>query len=305
MEYLKIKKSKISGLDVIRILIFVYVAITLLGNFTPYYDGNDSHLYAEWGKRLANGTFGYSNELLETGAKEFIPAAHVKTIHDTVIPAGNYGIYAVSGLSYLVGGNYALFYIGPISAIILIFASERVATRLFGNIAGMITLVLVSTDNAIIRYGEQLLTDSIFAIFTILGSFYLIKFLRQRKHQHILFSSCFFVAATFFRLTGLIYFPVEIILLITFFVFDYFNSTKNGIKLSKQMKLIFSKIYKKEFGKLCSLIILPWIVFFLIFASLNLFYFGDPLTTYKDLQLGTSSDNTTKFSFLVLEVKLI
>lgn len=300
---MNIKKSKISGFDIIRILILVYVAVTLLGNFTPYYEGNDSHLYAEWGKRYATGTFEYSNELLETGANEFIPMAHVKTIHDSVIPAGNYGIYVVSGLSYLVGENYALFYIGPIFTIILIFVSERVATRLFGDIAGIITLVLVSTDNAIIRYGEQLLTDSIFATLVILGSFCLIKFLQERKHQHILFSSCFFVASSFFRLNGLIYFPIEIILLIAFFVYNTFYSSKNGINLFKQMKLIFSKINKKKFIKLSSYIILPWIVFILIFFSLNSYYFGDPLTTYKDSQIVTSDITASKFSFFSFDLE--
>lgn len=294
---MKIKKSKISGLDVIRILIFTYVAVILIGDFTPFYEGNDSHLYAEWGKRLANGSFEYSNELLETGSPEFIPMAHVKTIHNTVIPAGFYGIYVVSAISYWVGGNYGLFYVGPIFTIILIFVSERIATRLFGDIAGIITLVLVSTDNAIIRFGEQLLTDSISATLIILGSFYFIKFLRERKYHHILFSSCFFVGSTFFRLNGLVYFPIEIILLIAFFVYDHFYYSKNGINLFKQKKLIFEKINKKKFIKLSSYIILPWIVFFLIFFILNSFYFGDPLSTYKDVQISTSDVTSSKFSF--------
>jgi len=208
-RYLVGKNKTDKTLNIIKIAIIVFTSFYLIGNFAPYYMGVDSLVYGVSAVNLANGTWGISNELLkETGLLEFVPHQWVKTVHNTAVPLGNPGIYGVAAFFYLLAGYYGLFYLGPIFTILLLIFSERIATKLFGKFTGLVTLVLVSTSGIILIHGLWLYTDLIFSVFFILGCFYLIKFLKERRTRLIFLCSVFFTISTFIRMNGLIFFAV-------------------------------------------------------------------------------------------------
>ena len=296
-------------LDIAKILIIVFVSIALVANFKAFFLGADTLVYGIQAVNLANGSFGFTHELMqETGWSEFIPAQWVTTIHKTAIPTGGLGIYGLSTISYLIGGYYGLFYLGPIFTIALLIISERCATKFFGSVAGLVTLILLSSDMWLFFIGMQLLTGNIFSVFLILGCFSLIKFFHNNGGRYLLFASAFFATASFFRLNGIIFFPTELILVAGFFVFQTITQAnkvqeaKNKTifnKVSVFGKLAFSKMWSKKTLKIGTFILIPWLVFFLSFFSYNAYYFGDPFSDYtrgitKSNVLET--DSTTIFS---------
>ncbi len=270
-------------IDSIKITILVVMSIFLIINFFPFFLGADSLLYGATGVNLAKGIYGIENDLLkESGSLDFVPPQWKLTIHNTAIPKGSVGIFGLSAISYLIGGYYALFYLGPIFTILLLVFSERIATNLFGKLAGLVTLILVATDYMIIAdIGRRLLTDNIFAVFFILGCFFLVKFLRQRKSREIFLCSIFFAVSALFRINGVVFFPLEILVLGGFVVF-YIIETKRIESINNFLiiKKTFSKIKTRNFFKISILFSLPWLCFFLVFFSYNEYYFGDPLTSY-------------------------
>ncbi len=279
---LKNKIKNISVLNILKIIILIIASFSLIANFYPYYEGWDSFVYGISAISLAQGSFGITNELLlETGNNEFVPNHWTKTIHNTAVPIASPAILGLAAFSYLMGGYYGLFYVGPIFSIIFLIVSERVATKLFGSFVGLFTLVLLSTDLIFLSTGVQLLTDNIFSLFFILGCFFLIKFFQKEKRKLVFISTVFFVAASFFRFNGIIFFPIEIVLIAGYF----------GIKFLKNSKIIKNpeNIYqnripilksKKNLLKIIILILIPWIIFFIFWFSFNDYYFGDPLKTY-------------------------
>jgi len=283
-RYLVGKNKTDITLNVIKITIIVFTSIYLIGNFVPYYVGIDSLVYGASAVNLANGSWGISNELLkETGLWEFVPNQWVKTVHNTAVPMGNPGIYGIAAVFFLLGGYFGLFYLGPIFTILLLIFSERIATKLFGKFTGLITLVLVSTSGIILIHGLWLYTDLIFSVFFILGCFYLIKFLQERRAGLIFLCSVFLATSTFIRMSGLIFFPLEIFLVIGYFAFQNYRQTKkelNSRNTSFIIKQTFSKIRIKKLFKISALMLIPWVVFFLFLFSYNAYYFGDPFTTY-------------------------
>ena len=272
-------------LNSIKIVIILFVSIYLLANFWPYYDGHDSLLYGVSAVSLAHGNFGITNDFIKDyDGPPFIPKQWVKTIHDTAIPIGNPGIYGLATISYLIGGYYGLFYLGPIFTILLLISSERIATKLFGSLAGLVTLVLLATDSMIQLVGRQLLTDNIFAFFLILGLYYLIEFLHKRRDRLILYSSIFFAVGTFFRMNGVIFFPIEILIVVGYFTFQKITQEKDlNIKnITHLGSYTFLKTIRKQLFKISIFLFIPWLVFFLFFFSFNLFYFSDPFTNYRE-----------------------
>jgi len=221
--------KRIKIINIIKISLFVFISFSLLANFYGFYSDVDSLVYGISSINLANGSYSYTTELLtETGLLEFIPVQWVKTIHDTAIPKTGVGIYGFSTSAYLIAGEFGLFYLGPVFTIIFLITSERIATNLFGRLVGLITLILLVSDFSITIIGRQLMTDNIFALFFILGCFFLIKFLRDKKNKFILFSSLFFVTCSFIRLPGLIFLPLEISIIIGYFAYEViYNKKKN------------------------------------------------------------------------------
>ena len=149
-------------INIIKIAIIIFVSISLLGNFSPFYFGSDSLVYGLAAINIANGSWGITNELLqETGSWDFTPSQWIKTEHNTAIPGGALGIHGVSSAFYFIGGYAGLFYLGPIFTILLLIFSERIATKLFGSFVGFVSLVTISSSTIIFRFGLQLLTDII------------------------------------------------------------------------------------------------------------------------------------------------
>ncbi len=280
--------SKKKTIDIIfivtKITIIGFVSLWLIGNFLPFFNGADSKLYGVSAIDLANGEFGFTNELLQqTGKWQFIPGQSVKTIYNTAIPIGGFGIYGLSAVAYSVAGLNGLFYLGPVMSIILLISSERIATNLFGRGAGLATLLLIATDFAILNGGIRLLTDNIFALFFVLGCFFLIKFLRNKKNLYIFLCSSFFSICALFRLTGVISFPIELSLIIGYIIITGVIFRKNKFIEKKILKNLKQIIFTKNFVIKSSLFIIPWILFFIFLFSFNTYFFGDPFTTYNDV----------------------
>jgi len=153
-------------LNFFKISIIIFMSVSLLANFVPFYLGTDSYLYAVSSIDLTEGNWGFTNELLsDTGSQDFIPNQWVKTIHNTAVPTAAPGIFAISSIAYLIGGYYGLFYLGPIFTIVLLISSERIATNLFGRYVGLGALILLASNATIFFFGETLLTDNIFCPF--------------------------------------------------------------------------------------------------------------------------------------------
>ena len=301
-RYLVGKNKTDITLNVIKITIIVFTSIYLIGNFVPYYVGIDSLVYGASAVNLANGSWGISNELLkETGLWEFVPHQWVKTVHNTAVPLSNPGIIGIAAVFYLVAGYYGLFYFGPIFTILLLIFSERIATKLFGKFIGLVTLILVSTSGIILIHGLWLYTDIIFSVFFILGCFYLIKFLQERRTGLIFLCSVFFTISTFIRLNGLIFLPLEIFLVVGYFAFQNYTQTKKELNSNNTfivIKRTLSNIRIKKFFKITALMLIPWLVFFSFFFSYNSYYFGDPFKTYIAVQEEQTPEQESPKTFL-------
>jgi len=291
LQFLNIKISQISRLDWIKIVIIIFVSFSLITNFVPYSKGADDMVFALSSIDLAGGSFGLTNELLEkTGDTMFVPRQWVKTSFDSAIPIGSFGIYGIGAVSYLVGGLYGLFYVGPIITIFLIILSERMSTKFFGSLAGLVTLVVLVADWRIFSVGLRFLNDNLYAVFFLLGTFFLIKFFYNQNPKTILFCSIFFTIGTFFRISGSIIFPIEIFLVAGFFILAKFNYIRPPVYFSPNEQLIHTevepkayilKINSKKILKIFLLMIIPWLVFGGFWLGYNQYFFGDPSTNYE------------------------
>ena len=86
-----------------KITIIVFVGIYLIGNFTPYFQGEDSFLYGISAKNFAEGKFSISNDLLqEYGRAEFTGGNWLKTIDNTAVPVAGIGLSVLGALFYLI-----------------------------------------------------------------------------------------------------------------------------------------------------------------------------------------------------------
>jgi len=123
----------------------------------PYYEGKDAYLYATGAISLVEGSYEYTNEILQKTDFDYTLSTgpYIKTKHNTIIPNGAFGIFALSSFSYLLGGYYGLFYLGPITAILFLIISERVITKLFGGFAGLVALIFLSTDKTLLNIGSR------------------------------------------------------------------------------------------------------------------------------------------------------
>ncbi len=266
--------------NILKIIIIVFVSFTIFANFQQFSTGGDSQQYGYWAINFAKGEYELKNELLEqSGSVNFVPNNFRQTQFDSLVPSGNIGIYVFGAISFITGGYYGLFYFGPILATLLLILSERIGTNLFGKLAGLITLIIVSTDLIIFNTGNAFGTDTVFTLFTLLGCFFLIKFLtKNSNNKNILLCSTFLSMTAFFRMNGIIFFPAELLILSGFFVFQFYKTnTKQNF-----VKFVIKKIRDKKCLKFIFLLIIPWLVFFSFFASYNNYYFGDPTTTYRD-----------------------
>jgi len=275
-------------LDLLKIIFIVFIAFSFLIQMSPYFFGYDSYFYGNSAIALANGKWGISNELLkETGLLEFVPFVYTKTIHNDAIPFGaSIGMYGLSTLAYLIGGYYGLFYLGPIFSILLILALDRICVKLFGRFVAFFVVILTGTNWIIFEYGVQLYSETIFTFFLILGIFFLIKFIRKKDETLILLSSIFLVASSFIKTAGIISFPLEIFLVFGFLLLPIISKGHNNTNskiISKGIYTYYKKNQKKIF-KIIFFMLIPWLIFFLVNAVYNSYYFGDPSTSHYTIR---------------------
>jgi len=179
---------------IIKITVISFFSFYLIDHPFAWYFGSDSTVYAISSIDLANGTYGFTNELMQRfHGGPFIPAQWVSTIHDTAIPGIQIGLVLVGSTAYFLAGPVGLYYIGPISAVFLFISVERIGTKLFGPIPGLVTLILFVTSAMVLWTGRFLGTDIIFSLFLILGFFYFVKFFNCLGGKNIFLASVFFL----------------------------------------------------------------------------------------------------------------
>jgi len=262
-----------------KIVIIVFVAIYLISHFEPFFEGSDSHLYGIASVNLSNGVYSITNELLEeTGRIEFVGDNWLKTVHNTAIPRSGIGFFSFASIAHLVGGYFGLFYLTPIITITFLIIAERVSTNLFGRYVGLLTLIFLATNHLVYRTGIKLGSESFFAIFLILGSFYLIKFFQTKEKSKIILASAFFAFSPLIRLNGIVFFPIEILLVFGFLIIlSYKNQDK-----SHSSNFYFIKFpLNKKIIAIIVLLFLPWIAFFSFYFIYYEYYFDDPFTNYR------------------------
>jgi len=287
-------------LDLLKISFIIFVAISFVAQMMPYFEGSDSYVLANTAINLANnGKYGFSNELLqETGLWEFVPYSYSKTVQNVAVPMqSSIGMHGMTTIAYLLGGYYGLFYLTPIFSILLIIAVDRICINLFGRFAAFIAVVLTGTSSIIFFMGTQLMSESIFTFFFIIGIFFLVKFFRNKDETTILLSSSFLVASSFIRPNGIISFPVEILLVLGFLFLPII--LKNHINIeSKTTSNSFYISYKKNRKKIFRIIFfmsIPWLFFFLFYAAYNSYYFGDPTVFITEVKPPTGALQNVKY----------
>jgi len=214
---------------IIKIAVISFFSFYLIDNPFPWYDGSDSTVYGISSIDLANGTYGFTNEFMQRfHGSPFVPYQWVSTIHDTAIPKIQPGIVGVGATAYLLAGPIGLYYIGPISAIFLFISVERIGTKLFGPIPGLVALIFFVTSVMVLWTGRVLGTDMIFSLFLILGFFYFVKFFNCSGGKNIFLASVFFSLSVVFRINGIVFFPIELISFSIFFIYaTYFPKSLN------------------------------------------------------------------------------
>jgi len=202
-----------------KIIVILVVFIFIVGNIEPYYEAKDAYLYEVVAVNLSNGIYSDTNELLqETKRFEFIGSNWIQTNQgDTAIPQSGAGLAVIGAFFYVLGGHAGLLLLSPIFAILLLIFTERIATNLFGKYVGLLALLFLATSNLLYRNSILLQTEAVFSVFFILGTFFLIKSLKTKKNYQFFLASMFFMFTAFIRTNGIIFFPIEISVLIGYF----------------------------------------------------------------------------------------
>ena len=292
------KKNVEKVVFILKISLIFSFSVYLLGNFIPFYESNDSYTLASIAIFLSENNFISTNPLLEqTEHPVFVPGDWFQTIDKKhMFPGGAiFFHYFVSSL-YYVGGNFSLFYFGPVLSIFLLIISDRVATKLFNPYVGLLTLLFLCTNHIFLRSSVTLGVDIIFSIFFVLGTYYLIQFLKKNNSYEILLASTFFVLSSLIRINGVVFFPIELIILSSFFIFNFKNKILKT-KLEKNSKL------SNQYFKKISLMFIPWIIFFIFWFSYNGILFDDPFTNYAIEQRGYENTDAKISSLVIIEEK--
>lgn len=284
-----------------KIIVISFIFLFLIGNFTPYFEGKDARIYGNVAINIAEGKYSITNDLLQkTGMWEFTPTGYVKTINNEGVPAISIGLPLIASLAFLIGGENGLFLLNPIITTLLLIVSERVTSKFFGKYVGFLVLLMIATNIIFISYGQELLGESIFSILLILGVFYLINFIRTDKPSHLFLASSIFAISTFVRINGVIFFPIEIIILSFFVLWKVIKNKDQSTQISKNQFFIF--LYKIKWKKLTFKIILcvvPWLIFLAFWFGYNDYYFGSPLNDYASVfppQESLTSQTDSKYS---------
>lgn len=299
MQYQKnFKKNKLDFFILIaKILVIIFAAYSVIGNFIPFYEGANPFYVGASAVKFAQGEFILSNELLEKyGSDEFVPGNWFATNQNTAVPSHSAGLISLGSIFYLIGGYNGLFYLSPIFFIILLVTSERITTKIFGNIAGLITLLILATSNLLYRISTELMTESVFSVFFILGIFFTINFVKEKKNYQIILASTLFAYAAWIRMAGMISFPIEVIFLISYFVIIEIRTVKKNnesIKFSNLCLHIFDKRKAKRIFQISALLIIPWLILLLGNMMFFSYFFDDPTANYNTIERMKNYDYST------------
>jgi hypothetical protein len=250
-----------------------------VGFFFPFYEyPNDSRVYGFQSILMAEGKYEYTNDFLETTGKwEFVPAALIKTQYHTAIPNILPLFPALGSILYKLFGLSGLFYLNPLLSIFLLIISERIASKYFGKYVGLLTLIFLATNEMVFWIGRALLTDTLFSILFLLGTYFLINFLKEKKITTLVIASSFLAATSFIRPNGIIFVPLEVLILIGFFIIKIlYRRNMNGLNSN------YNYINRIKFRKVISLSLVtvsPWLIFVIFILSFNSYFFGDPTIT--------------------------
>jgi hypothetical protein len=282
-------KNKLDlAIIIAKIFIIAFSAYSVTANFLPFYEGANPYFYGVNSVLFANGHFSVTNQLLqETGWSELIPENWLLTDHGTAVPMSGTGLMAIGSLFYLIGGYYGLFYLAPISFIILLILSERISSKIFGDYVGFFTLLTIASSNLLFRNSIEFQTESVFSIFILVGVFFLIKFLKTKNNYFLLLSTIIFTLSTWIRLNGLIALPLEIVIILIYFFLQILRQNKSLIKINKfesKSQQIIKKLKNRKVLKIFLIIVITW-SFFLISHTIYYEYnFGSPLANYGDVK---------------------
>ncbi|WP_299290920.1 glycosyltransferase family 39 protein [Nitrosopumilus sp.] len=283
-----------SLINLVKISVIIIAGIYLIGNFTPYYEAKDAYLYGIEAINFSKGIYSMSNVLLEeTGRMEFVGDNYRKTIHGDAVPSSGVGTPLLGALAYMIGGYYGLFYLGPILGILFLIIFERISTKLFGKYVGLLSLLFLTTCHIVFRSAVLPNTDAILTLFFIPGIYYLIKFFKNKDEKTIFLASTFFAIASLVKIPGIVYFPLELVLILGYVVYQKINQRK----LSSEWKWK-NKINKKKILKISVLLFIPWIIFFGFWFSYNNYYYGGPTTTYLSVKYGVEISSSSHIGTL-------
>jgi len=296
------KKKLDSVILIAKICIIIFSAYSVTANLIPFFEGSNPFFYGVNSVLFGEGKFSITNDLLrETKRAEFIPENWLLTDHGTAVPMSGTGLMIIGSLFYIVGGYYGLLYLSPIFYILLLIASERISTKLFGSYVGLVTLLIVSSSNLLFRNSIELQTESVFSLFLIIGVFYLIKFLKTKNNYYLLLSTIIFTLTTWIRLNGLISMPLEILIISTFFLLPILIEKKRltdskNLKLWNKFQKIIRKLKKKKSLKVFLIVVIPWSFVLISYVAYYEYNFGDALGNYGEINESTRENYDTSIS---------
>ncbi len=271
---------RIDFINILKIFIISFTAFYLIGNFVPFYEGDDASILGFASINLSEGKYDVTNNLLkETGSWDFVPRHWTKTIYNTMVPNIDIGFPTIGAIAYTLTGYYGLFYVVPILTTIFLITTDRIATNLFDRRVGLLALLFLASNFWILTFGANYMTDLPFSLIVIVGCFFFLKYLKKPTEKYLLLASILFTISAFVRINGIVLFLVEILIILSFFVYHVFLRNKYQEKTKNVSKNVgFTPLSINRSFKIVFSIIGPWSLFFLFLLSYNDYFFGDPLT---------------------------
>ena len=181
----------------------------------------------------------------------------------------------MGSISYFLGGTTALLFLGPFLSIVFLIVTDRIATNLFNKETGLLSILFLASNGIIFVGSIHLLSDNIFAVFVLIGFFCIIKFFNQNNFWYLFFASLSLSFTSFLKINGFIYFPIEIMIIVSFIIYQEIKKRKN----SNENRFNHNIKYKQIIVGVS----IPWLIFILFFVSFNEHYFGDPFITFYNV----------------------
>ena len=270
----------VRNLKYLKIAIIVFAGYSALVNANPFFENGNPYYYGINSILYSQGIFEYSNFLIEDyGSKETIPPNMLLTNHNSTIPMSGTGLIFGGAIFYLIGGYYGILFFSPIMFVLLLIFVERFSTKIFGNYVGLFTLTIISFSNHLFRNIIEFQTESLFVLLFCSGVFFLIYFLKFNKRKFLLFSTITFILSSYVKIIGLISFPLEITII--------FGITISGFILNRYKNQLSNFSNRKQILKNITIVLLPWMIFFIAYFSYYDYFFDDGLTNY-----GKENNNT-------------